>query len=439
MKKKIIILFWGLLGLGWFTSLSSMLNDPKDYQIHIEKAKELEEKGIYIDAITEYQEAFAYSEDNADLLRKMANDYLMINETSDYVATLKKAIELKTDGSKEALDDLMQYYIEQNSVEKAVKYIYGYIQNAPDVEYAQEWFLKLKGSYKELYCRYDEMLGMYNDYMVVKSGNYYSIIDIAGSRLLDVSYKELTPFFSNGYARTLNEKGEVIYIDVNGLTRVVPDEKYKNLGVLNDSRISASLKEKYGYLDERGEPVTKFKWDGITSFSDGVGLAKLKGKWAIISESGKEKTEYIYDGVVTDEYGIACRQGCLFVKKGKYYKLINKKGKELSSEKYDDAKIFTNDGYAAVCKNGKWGFVDRDGKLVINYQYEDALSFSNGYAAVCIDDMWGYIDTDNNLIIDANFLEATSFSSEGSVAVKVQMDDEKQTEEWHLIKLNVES
>lgn len=444
MKKKIIVILIGLLIFGWISAISAMLNDPKDYQAHIEKAEELEKKEIYIDAIEEYKEALVYSENNVELLRRLAKDYLMINETSDYVSTLKMAIELEEDGSEEALDELMQYYIDQNAVEKAVEYIDEYIQQESDVEYVQEWFLKLKGSYKELYCRYDEMLGMYNDYMVVKSGEYYSITDASGSRLLDVEYTELTPFFSNGYARTRNEKGNVIYIDTDGLTRVVPDEKYKNLGILNDSRIAASLEGKYGYLDESGTPLTEFKWDAITAFNE-VGAACKDGKWAIIDSKGKEKTEYLYDKIVTDEYEIACLQSRLFVQIGETYKLINNKGKEISSEKYDDAKVFSEDGYAAVCKEGKWGFVDIDGKLVIDYQYDDALSFSNGYAAVCIDDMWGYIDTENHLIIDAELISATSFSKEGSVAVKVQIEDENQTEdekhteEWRLLQLMIES
>lgn len=438
MKKKIVILFFALLGLGWLVSVSTMLNNPKDYQAHIEKAEELEKKEIYIDAITEYQEALNYSGDDVELLRKLAKDYLMIDETSDYVSTLKKAIELEADGSEEALADLMQYYLDQNATEKAVQYIYEYTQNYPDVEYAQDWLLELKGSYKELYCRYDEMLGMYDDYMVIKSGDFYSIVDASGSRLLDVSYEELTPFFSNGYAKTLNSKGNVIYIDADGLTRVVPDAKYENLGVLNDSRIAASLDGKYGYLDETGEPVTGFVWDDITAFND-VGAGKQDGKWAVIGSKGKEKTEYIYEDVVTDEYGIACRQSRMFVQIDGKYHLISNKGKEISSEKYDDAKVFEEDGYAAVCKNKKWGFVDVDGELIIDYQYDDALSFSNGYAAVCIDGLWGYIDSEGNLIIDANLVAATSFSSEGSAAIKILTEDEEPKEEWRLIKLNIES
>ena len=36
--------------------------------------------------------------------------------------------------------------------------------------------------------------------------------------------------------------------------------------------------------------------------------------------------------------------------------------KNVGEETFDNAKAFTRDGYAAVEKNGKWGFVDAEGK-----------------------------------------------------------------------------
>lgn len=426
-----------MLGIGWVTSISTMLSNPRELEAHLEKAEELEEKGIYIDAIDEYQKVLEYQPNDVQIMVKMAKDYLKIGEETKYVSTLKQAIELESNGSEEALDSLMEYYIDENSEAKAVQYIRDYTEKAPKVKYAQEWLLKLKGSYRELYCRYDEMYGMYNDYMVVKSGDFYSMVDASGNKVLDAAYKELTPYFNNGYAQTVDEKGNVIYIDKDGLTRVVPDEKYQKVGILNDSRISASLDGKFGYLDEKGEEATEFKWDNITGFNQ-IGAAESDGKWALIDSKGKEKTEYIYEEVAADEYGIVCYQGRVFVKVDGKYKLINKKGKAISDDKFDDVKPFTETGYAAVCKDNKWGFVDTDGKLVIDYQYDDALSFSNGYAAVCSKNLWGYIDVDNNLIIETTLLKATSFSSEGSAAIKTK-GEEEDSDEWRLIRLNIES
>ena len=86
-----------------------------------------------------------------------------------------------------------------------------------------------------------------------------------------------------------------------------------------------------------------------------------------------------------------------------------------------------------MCHDGKWGFVDAEGELVIDYTYENAESFGNGLAAVYTDGKWGYIDMDGNLIIAPQFLAATRFSKSGTAAVKMEEDGE---EEWRLIQLN---
>lgn len=59
---------------------------------------------------------------------------------------------------------------------------------------------------------------------------------------------------------------------------------------------------------------------------------------------------------------------------------------EMTSEiaiapQYEDAKSFSN-GYAAVKKNGKWGYIDETGKVIVDFQYDWAGPFSEGVAIV---------------------------------------------------------
>ena len=139
--------------------------------------------------------------------------------------------------------------------------------------------------------------------------------------------------------------------------------------------------------------------------------------------------------MVMDKSGFCSNQERIFVKTGKAYFLIDRKGKRIGELTFDDAKAFTENGYAAVCRGDKWGFVNQDGELVTEYQYEEAESFQNGYAAVCIGGLWGYIDADGQQIIDCRFTEASHFSKSGTAAVKIENDDGE--EEWKLIRLNI--
>ena len=47
---------------------------------------------------------------------------------------------------------------------------------------------------------------------------------------------------------------------------------------------------------------------------------------------------------------------------------------------------------APVKVNGKLGFIDKSGKLVIDAKYDEAENFSEGLAGVELNGKWGYIN-----------------------------------------------
>jgi hypothetical protein len=59
--------------------------------------------------------------------------------------------------------------------------------------------------------------------------------------------------------------------------------------------------------------------------------------------------------------------------------------------KFDEVKNFA-DGLAPVKQGRKWGFVDKNNRLIMNPQFEDANSFSDGVAAVKESGMWRFVD-----------------------------------------------
>lgn len=86
-----------------------------------------------------------------------------------------------------------------------------------------------------------------------------------------------------------------------------------------------------------------------------------------------------------------------------------------------DNKLFTiepemggvgqfSQGLAVALVNGKYGYINKAGKLAIAPQYEEAGSFSEDLAAVQVGGKWGYIDTKGNLVIQPQFRSADSFS-----------------------------
>jgi len=433
MKKNIILLFAVLLGLSWYTALSDVVNRPKQAKEHMRKAAGLEEKEIYVDAVTEYEQALEYEPDNVEARVKMAKAYLNSGNTNKFTTTCEKTAETYQD-SDEALNILMEYYVENEYEDKAVKYLESFVEDYPDNENAKEWFMRLKGSYEELYCRYEEMGEIVNGSMAVRQDELYGIADEKGQEVVASEYPEIHPFSEDGFALARKEGGTYVYIDEDGQIRKAPDADYKELGMISSERVTACKSGKYGYLDENMEPVGPFSWDELTGIKGSTGAGRKDKKWVLVNKKGEVKGDKKFDDVIRDENGFCSDQKRIFVKEKKKYHLINTKEKRIGKLSFDDAKAFTGEGYAAVCNDGKWGFVDTDGKLVIDYTYEEAESFSNGFAAVYADGKWGYIDTEGNQMISFQFLAATHFSKSGTAAVKTEDNGE---EKWKLIQLNI--
>ena len=83
----------------------------------------------------------------------------------------------------------------------------------------------------------------------------------------------------------------------------------------------------------------------------------------------------------------------------------------------DDAKPFL-DKYAAFKSGELWGFVDTNGKVVIEPQYEDAKSFSNSLGAVKIGGEWNLINPNNDIVIQETFEEVDYLNDKGICFVK---------------------
>lgn len=94
-------------------------------------------------------------------------------------------------------------------------------------------------------------------------------------------------------------------------------------------------------------------------------------------------------------------------------------------QKYDQLSLFS-EGYAAVCKNGKWGYIDKTGQEVIPCKYERANPFHEGLASVLSSygSGYGFIDTTGREVIrHRREIEIPGEFSEGLVVVINEFND----------------
>jgi len=90
-------------------------------------------------------------------------------------------------------------------------------------------------------------------------------------------------------------------------------------------------------------------------------------------------------------------------------------------DRFDDCMEFSG-GYAPVKINGKWGFIDRAGRLVVEPTYDAAFPLRSGYATVRQGEKRGFLKLDPQngwiVFVSPQYDDASRFS-EGLAAVKV--------------------
>ena len=99
------------------------------------------------------------------------------------------------------------------------------------------------------------------------------------------------------------------------------------------------------------------------------------------------------------------------------YGFIDNSGNVVIPCKYDYAEGFS-EGLALVRLDGKYGFIDKSGNEVVPCKYDDVHSFSEGLASVSLDGKYGFIDKSGNVVIPCKYDNASIFS-EGLAPVEL--------------------
>lgn len=175
---------------------------------------------------------------------------------------------------------------------------------------------------------------------------------------------------------------------------------------------------RWGFADKSGQIVINPQFDRAEVFAGDLAPVR-SGRWGYVDASGKLVINPQFDSAAAFSEGLAAvrlgggpdfdpRPWSPFHGGGGRYGFIDKDGKFVINPQFDDARSFA-DGFAAV-KMGHWGFIDKTGKIIINPQFDDAESFSEGLAVVKMGGHFGYTDTTGKLAINPQFEKAESFS-----------------------------
>ncbi|MCW3071794.1 MAG: repeat-containing protein [Bacteroidetes bacterium] len=166
---------------------------------------------------------------------------------------------------------------------------------------------------------------------------------------------------------------------------------------------------KFGLKNLKGKILLKAEYDYI-QHSDSLNRLVLckDHKLALADGNGKLITEFSYEGLWPEAY-----KGLFNAQKNGRWGFINMDGKEVIPFVYDNTWGFEG-GVCRVKQANHWGYIDTAGKVIIPVEYEDfaLFGFSEGLVGAKKSGKWGFIDRSNKLVIPFLY-DATELFSEG--------------------------
>lgn len=416
MKKNLSIVMVVLLGLAWYVTLSAWIGNEKKYNDMMAEARRLEEKGLYLDAVGQYEEAKRVKGETLELEEHIADAYLSMGDYKEYRKKLNAIISAFGPVERDVVK-LYEFTKENLSEDSVIDLVSGLYEKYPDSEIVTQYYDSEKGKYVERACAYERIYDFAGSYAVYEQEGKKGLLGLDGKPAVEAVYDEIGFDGKDTKSIPVRDGEDCFFINSKGYKTKAPEEAYAFIGIVSQSRIVAQKDGKYGYLDRNFKPKTEFAYDEATPISEGFGAVRKGGKWALIARSGELITDFIFDDVARNSKGLCSVNKMAAVKQGDVFFFVNEKGERISGQVYDGIKAFESDAMCAVCIGGKWGYVDQEENRRIDCVYEEAKSFTNGYAAVREKGIWGYIDENNYMAIRPVFDDAGLMTEDGVAPV----------------------
>ena len=212
---------------------------------------------------------------------------------------------------------------------------------------------------------------------VVDLNGRYGLIDLNGKTVKHPQYDYMGNF-SEGLAHIAQYDSDTVshgFIKKNG-TAFFRDYFNNNTGDFHDGLAVFEKDLSFGYVDTNGEIAIKPEYFMAYDFSEGLAaVADENDKLGFIDTNGNLVIPFSFEHNIDGTY---LYQGF-------------------------------NNGLAAVCKDGKFGYINKNGEFIIKPEFDYAGRFNDGLALVIVDGLYGYIDRNGKYAIEPQFAHASSF------------------------------
>lgn len=256
----------------------------------------------------------------------------------------------------------------------------------------------------------------------------YGMIDYSNNQVLEIKYDAIEKVYGNDlYVVTENGKQKLVNKEKADVLKSGFDY-IKQILSNQENAVIFTKSNKYGVMNLSGEVLINAQYDELKETKLGTFIAKKADKYGIINIENKEKLAFEYTSIVYNEKAdiyiaendnlnanilnsnletkltgmlieLNENKGYLKVRINDEYKYYNFK-----FEEKQEIDIFPNRTLFLSKKDGKYGYVDKEEKVIVDYTYDDATEQNDyGYVAVKKDGKWGSIDSKGNVVKEPTY------------------------------------
>jgi len=241
-------------------------------------------------------------------------------------------------------------------------------------------------------CLYDE-IDIEGIYIYSLKGEEQIIFDTTGAKIENPKYKSVYNVEDTNYKITINNENKYGVVDENN-NEIIKNEYYY-IGYLgNNYFVVSGQNGKNGIMNNEGKVVLEVKYDTIEKLekSDIIEATELNTNTIILFNKEIKQIANISNSTLYE--------GENFVKlySNNEQKYFNSEGNEKENKEILNNKLF------ADVKNGKWGFIDSNGNVIVDYIYDNVTEFNSyGFAGIKKDGKWGSINDEGKVIIEPTY------------------------------------
>lgn len=238
---------------------------------------------------------------------------------------------------------------------------------------------------KIIQLEYDNIIITGNSINAQK-GDEVTVFNSEGEKLKNSNFISVLETDNKNYFITIdkNENYGVIDKDDN----VIIDNKYTFIDYLFDNYFVAQNEQKIGIVDDKGKEVIKFDYDVLQKIEGTDLIQGIKNENIDLIDKNMKKI------LTMKNAQIDIKENYIKIYNSEDRKYLQYDGKEVSNiNVIKEAELF------AKKSNNKWGFVDKNGNIKIQYTYDMVTELNEyGYAGIKLNGKWGVINSEGKII-----------------------------------------